>query len=99
MQLVLELGGYSGYSAVRMAASLTGEGVKVYSVEPNGQHQNVMQQIIQHAGVESMVEIVPGTLQTHYHVSSVALFHTELDTLGHTFTSLQLFTGVAGSTF
>ena len=43
--------------------------VMLYSVEPNPHHQDVMQQMIGHAGLSSIVQIVPGTLQSHEHVS------------------------------
>ena len=70
MQLALELGGFLGYSAVRIADRMKDFGdVKLYSVEPNPHHQDVMQQMIGHAGLSSVVQIVPGTLQSHEHVS------------------------------
>lgn len=70
MQLALELGGFLGYSAVRIADRMKDFGdVKLYSVEPNPHHQDIMQQMIGHAGLSSVVQIVPGTLQSHEHVS------------------------------
>eukprot|EP00891_Asterochloris_glomerata_P004612 jgi/Astpho2/4612/Aster-00186 len=81
-KLALELGGFLGYSAVRIADRMKDfRDVKLYSVEPNPHHQDVMQQMIGHAGLSSVVQIVPGTLQSHEHWSRVSAWRSPLHCL------------------
>src|SRR5262245_13983263 len=60
-KLVLELGAYIGYSALRMARCLP-EGGRVVSVEFNASNAELARRIIAHAGASDRVSIVVGTL-------------------------------------
>jgi catechol O-methyltransferase len=56
-KVVIELGGFIGYSAVRIAAQLPSDGI-LYSVEPDPVHREIMHNILQHAGLETKVIIL-----------------------------------------
>ena len=64
----MELGGYIGYSAVRIARKLP-PGGKLYSIDPNGLHVSIARQIIQHAGLSDKVQVIQGILETSIPVS------------------------------
>ncbi len=57
---VLELGGYCGYSAVRVAQHLTREGSKLVSVEKSPRFAEIAQRIVDYAGLSDRVEIIVG---------------------------------------
>ena len=59
--LVLELGTYCGYSALRMVRSLPTDG-RVVSVEFNEANAAIARRILAHAGVTDRVSVVVGTL-------------------------------------
>ena len=67
-QVALELGGYIGYSAVRIAKKLP-PGGKLYSIDPNEIHVGVARAIIEHAGLSDKVQVVQGILETAIPVS------------------------------
>ncbi len=60
-RLVLELGTYCGYSAIRMARVLP-MGARIVSVEFNEANARVARRIVEHAGVADRVAVVVGTL-------------------------------------
>jgi catechol O-methyltransferase len=60
-QLVLELGAYVGYSALRMARRLPPGGC-VVTVEFNPSNAGIAQRLIEHAGVADRVKIVVGSI-------------------------------------
>jgi catechol O-methyltransferase len=60
-RLVLELGTYCGYSALRMARLLPSGG-RIVSVELNEANAVIARRILGHAGVGDRVEVVVGTL-------------------------------------
>ncbi len=60
-RLVLELGTYCGYSALRMARSLPPSG-RIVSVEFSAANARVARRILEHAGVAERVAVVVGTL-------------------------------------
>ncbi len=63
--LVLELGTYCGYSALRMARTLAADGpadARVVSVEFAEANAQVARRILRHAGVAGRVTVVVGTL-------------------------------------
>jgi catechol O-methyltransferase len=60
-RLVLELGTYCGYSALRMARALPAD-ARIVSVEFNAANARVARRILQHAGVADRVTVVVGTL-------------------------------------
>ncbi|CAI7858267.1 unnamed protein product [Closterium sp. NIES-54] len=60
----IELGGYCGYSAVRIARLLTRPGARLISVEPSELRSNVVRGMAAHAGLSDKVTVVTGTLQT-----------------------------------
>ncbi len=60
-RLVLELGTYCGYSALRMARALPGD-ARIVSVEFNEANARVARRILEHAGVADRVTVVVGTL-------------------------------------
>jgi catechol O-methyltransferase len=57
---VLELGGYCGYSAVRIASQL-GTDAKLISVDPSEYANNIARQLVEHAGLTHKVEFVVQT--------------------------------------
>ena len=60
-RLVLELGTYCGYSALRMARCLPAGG-RILSVEFSAANANVARRLLAHAGAEDRVTVVVGTL-------------------------------------
>lgn len=60
-RLVLELGTYCGYSALRTARAM-GEGGRIVSVEFNPANAVIARAILAHAGVGDRVTVVDGTL-------------------------------------
>lgn len=60
-RLVLELGTYCGYSAVRMARALPRDG-RVVSIEFSAANADVARAIIAHAGLADRVSVVVGTI-------------------------------------
>ncbi len=60
-RLVLELGTYCGYSALRMARLLPADG-RIVSVEFSAANAEVARRILAHAGVADRVTVVVGTL-------------------------------------
>lgn len=67
LQVALELGGYIGYSAVRIASQLP-PGGKLYSIDPNESHVRIARALIQHAGLSDKVEVIQGILETSIQV-------------------------------
>lgn len=61
LQVALELGGYIGYSAIRIARNLP-PGGKLYSIEPNETHVRIARRMIQHAGLDDKVEVLQSIL-------------------------------------
>lgn len=59
-RLVLELGTYCGYSALRMA--VTAPGARIVSIEFNADNAGIARRILAHAGVAERVAVVIGTL-------------------------------------
>ncbi|EFJ05621.1 hypothetical protein SELMODRAFT_450883 [Selaginella moellendorffii] len=57
-QLLLELGTYCGYSAVRMAANLKHPDSKLISLELTPHIADIARRIIDHAGLSSKVEVL-----------------------------------------
>lgn len=68
MQVALELGGYIGYSAIRIARNLP-PGGKLYSIEPNETHVRIARSMIQHAGLSDKVEVLQSILADSIQVS------------------------------
>ncbi len=60
-QLVLELGTYCGYSALRMARLLP-EGGRIVTLEFNAANAVIARRLLAHAGVADRVAVVVGTL-------------------------------------
>jgi catechol O-methyltransferase len=60
-KLILELGAYCGYSALRMAR-IAPEGARICSVEFVSANADIARRILDHAGVGDKVSIVVGTL-------------------------------------
>jgi catechol O-methyltransferase len=60
-RLVLELGTYCGYSALRMARALPAD-ARIVSVEFNEANARVARRILEHAGAADRVTVVVGTL-------------------------------------
>jgi O-methyltransferase len=60
-RLLLELGTYCGYSALRMARVMPRE-ARLYSVEFNTANAEIARRILAHAGVEDKVTVIVGTL-------------------------------------
>ncbi|XP_053327179.1 catechol O-methyltransferase-like isoform X1 [Spea bombifrons] len=58
--VVLELGTYCGYSAVRIARLLK-PGARLFTAEMNPIHAAVAKQIIEFAGVQDMVQVIEGS--------------------------------------
>ncbi|GLJ33505.1 hypothetical protein SUGI_0673920 [Cryptomeria japonica] len=59
-RVVLELGTFCGYSAVRIASQLHKEGSKLLSFEMSADNCTIARQIIEHAGLSSKVVVVQG---------------------------------------
>ena len=60
-QLILELGTYCGYSALRMAREMP-EGARVVSLEFNAANAAIARRIWDHAGIADQLSVVVGTL-------------------------------------
>jgi catechol O-methyltransferase len=60
-RLLLELGTYCGYSALRMAGVMPRE-ARLYSVEFNTANAEIARRILAHAGVDAKVTVIVGTL-------------------------------------
>ena len=60
-RLLLELGTYCGYSALRMARVMPRE-ARLYSVEFNTANAEIARCILAHAGVDAKVTVIVGTL-------------------------------------
>lgn len=60
-KVVLELGTYVGYSALRMARKLP-EGGRIYSLEFSEANATLARQIIDHAGLSEQIKVIVGTL-------------------------------------
>ncbi len=60
-QLLLELGTYCGYGALRMARAMP-EGARLVSIEFNPDNAAIARRILAHAGVDDEVAVVVGTL-------------------------------------
>jgi len=60
-RLLLELGTYCGYSALRMARVMPRE-ARLYSVEFNTANAGIARRILAHAGVDDRVTVLVGTL-------------------------------------
>jgi catechol O-methyltransferase len=60
-QLILELGTYCGYSALRMSRAMP-EGARVVSIEFSAANAAIARRIWEHAGVADRVTVVVGTL-------------------------------------
>ena len=60
-KLILELGTYCGYSALRMA-NVMPEGARIVSVEFLEDNARIARDILRHAGVDDRVTVVVGTL-------------------------------------
>ena len=71
LQVALELGGYIGYSAVRIASQLP-PGGKLYSIDPNESHVRIARALIQHAGLSDKVEVIQGILETSIQVHALS---------------------------
>ncbi|XP_057836257.1 uncharacterized protein LOC131046513 [Cryptomeria japonica] len=59
-RVVIELGTFCGYSAVRIASQLHKEGSKLITFEMSPDNYNIARQIIEHAGLSSKVVSVQG---------------------------------------
>ena len=60
-RLILELGTYCGYSALRMARAMP-EGARVVSIEFNAANAAIARRIWDHAGIADRLSVVVGTL-------------------------------------
>jgi catechol O-methyltransferase len=60
-RLILELGTYCGYSALRMARAMP-EGARVVSIEFNAANAAIARRIWDHAGIDDRLSVVVGTL-------------------------------------
>ena len=58
---VLELGAYVGYSALRIAQKLS-PGARLYSVEFSAANAELARRVVDHAGAQDRVAIIPGYL-------------------------------------
>lgn len=58
--LILELGAYCGYSALRMA--IAAPEARIVSIEFNATNAEIAGQIFEHAGVDDRINVVVGTL-------------------------------------
>lgn len=76
-RMILELGAYVGYSAIRMARKLP-QGGHLYSIEFNEANAGIARRIIDHAGFGDRISVVHGTLgdggATIGHLESAAGF-------------------------
>ncbi|KAL3687577.1 hypothetical protein R1sor_013886 [Riccia sorocarpa] len=61
-KVVLELGAYIGYSAVRISSQLE-EGAKLISLEMNPANASTVRQVVEHAGLSDKVVVVEGILE------------------------------------
>ncbi|KAL3687576.1 hypothetical protein R1sor_013885 [Riccia sorocarpa] len=61
-KVVLELGAYIGYSAVRISSQLE-EGAKLISLEMNPENASTATQVVEHAGLSDKVVVVEGILK------------------------------------
>ena len=85
MQVALELGGYIGYSAIRIARNLP-PGGKLYSIDPNENHVRIARRMIQHAGLNDKVEVlqsileesIPASIYNFQHILNRVLHSPEL---------------------
>lgn len=78
-KVVVELGGYIGYSAVRIGR-LLGDGAHLYSIEANPLFAAIATKIVEHAGLASKVTVVVGasdvvlpTLKQRFGLSTIDL--------------------------
>lgn len=62
-RIVVELGAYCGYSAVRIASQLPDDGM-LYSIEINPEFAAVAKQIVHHAGLSNKVTFLIGSLES-----------------------------------
>jgi len=62
-KLVLELGTFIGYSALRMVQNLPPD-AHIYTIEPNPTHIKYAQKIINYAGLTDRITILNGILET-----------------------------------
>lgn len=60
-KLILELGTYCGYSALRMARVMP-EGARIVSIEFRAENADIARAIWRHAGIEDRATVVVGTL-------------------------------------
>ncbi|MTE16397.1 O-methyltransferase [Nocardia aurantiaca] len=60
-RLLLELGGYCGYSAIRTARLLGGD-ARLVSVEMNPDNADIARSLLAHAGLADRVNVVVGTI-------------------------------------
>jgi catechol O-methyltransferase len=60
-RLILELGTYCGYSALRMARAMP-DGARVVSIEFNAANAAIARRIWDHAGIDDRLSVVVGTL-------------------------------------
>jgi catechol O-methyltransferase len=60
-RLILELGTYCGYSALRMARAMP-EGARVVSIEFNAANAAIARRIWDHAGIDDRLSVIVGTL-------------------------------------
>ena len=72
MKVALELGGYIGYSAIRIARNLPSGG-KLYSIDPNETHVRIARAMIHHAGLSDKVEVLQSILETSIQASCCCL--------------------------
>uniref|UniRef100_A0A0D6QYE2 catechol O-methyltransferase n=1 Tax=Araucaria cunninghamii TaxID=56994 RepID=A0A0D6QYE2_ARACU len=68
-RVVLELGTFCGYSAVRMAAHMLAPGSKILSFEMSADNCRIARQIIDHAGLSSKVDVVEGKFEDRVDVA------------------------------
>lgn len=61
-RVVLELGTYCGYSAIRIASKMADPDSKLISVEVNSHNYAIAREMIEHAGLSSKVTVLKGTL-------------------------------------
>jgi hypothetical protein len=66
--IALEIGAYVGYSAVRIGSQLR-PGCKLYSLEKNVENAEVARGMLKHAGLDGVVEVITGILETSATVS------------------------------
>lgn len=75
IQVALELGGYIGYSAIRIARNLP-PGGKLYSIDPNEKHVRIARRIIQHAGLSDKVEVLQSILEESIQASTASMINS-----------------------